>query len=83
VEPEEAAIARHWAGKHASVATDMHTTIEELRDVVCVCVGFFYFFIFIVMSTIGMSVGSQQLAVVFESVVTVGGWPKAWRNLRY
>jgi hypothetical protein len=34
VEPEEAAIARHWAGKYASVATGMLATIEELRDAV-------------------------------------------------
>jgi hypothetical protein len=34
VEPEETVIARQWLGKHASVAKDMHATMEELLDVV-------------------------------------------------
>jgi hypothetical protein len=28
------AVAREWLGKHASAATDMHATIEELLEAV-------------------------------------------------
>jgi hypothetical protein len=71
VEPEEVAIARCWAGKHASVAVDMHASS-------CAVCGKA-----IIMRTIGESVGSQRLAVICESVVTVCGWLRACRNLHY
>jgi hypothetical protein len=34
VEQEEAAVARHWRGKHVSAATNQHATIEELLEAV-------------------------------------------------
>jgi hypothetical protein len=34
LEPEESAIARHQLGKHASVTTNQHATIEEMLETV-------------------------------------------------
>jgi hypothetical protein len=34
VEPEVMAIAKEWLGKHVSMATNTHATIEELLEAV-------------------------------------------------